>query len=163
MCFSLALQLSMPIPNPLCITDVATLLDSAEAGKPVVITGWVKTSRFSKNVSFLHVYDGSDARTVQVVLKDDIEALKPQLGVGTAVRIQGEWVESKGGKQALEVVANEVAIVGSSDASTFPIQKKKTTMEYLRTVQHMRPRSNTQQSVVRVRNAVSWNIHRYFQ
>lgn len=143
---------------------IATLLDSAVVGETVEITGWVKTSRFSKNVSFLHLMDGSDARTVQVVLKDDTDPeLKKQLSVGASVRVHGTWVESQGGKQAVEVLAETIEIIGESDASTFPIQKKATSMEYLRTINHLRSRGNTQQSVIRVRNAVSWQIHKYFQ
>ena len=143
---------------------ISALLDTATPGNPVEVTGWVKTSRFSKNVSFLHLTDGSDARTVQVVLADDTDAeLKKRLGVGAAVRVHGTWVESPGGKQSIEIKATEVEVIGDSDASTFPIQKKKTSMEYLRTIAHMRSRSNTQQSVIRVRNALAWQIHKYFQ
>lgn len=143
--------------------SVAQLLDGAVVGNPVRVTGWVKTSRFSKNVSFVHVFDGSDHRTVQIVLDDaQAEAHKADLGVGTAVEIHGTWVESPGGKQAIEVKATEIRIVGPSDASTYPLQKKRTTLEHLRSIAHVRPRSNTIQAVVRVRDSISWHIHRFF-
>lgn len=135
---------------------IATLLDQAVVGTPVEATGWVKTSRFSKNVSFLHLYDGSDNRTVQVVLPQELaEDLKKDLGVGTAVRVQGEWVDSPGGKQSVEIRAAQLEIVGHSDAAEYPLQKKRTSMEHLRTIAHLRSRTNTHQAVVRVRNAVS--------
>lgn len=144
-------------------TSVAKLLDGAVVGNPVRVTGWVKTSRFSKNVSFVHVYDGSDSRTVQIVLDDTLaEQFKADLGVGAAVEIHGHWVQSPGGKQSIEVKADQVRIVGPSDASTFPIQKKKTSLEHLRTIAHFRSRSNLHQAVVRVRDSLSWHIHKYF-
>jgi len=143
---------------------IKELLARAEVGANVEVTGWVRTSRFSKNVSFVHLYDGSFAGTVQVVLKADADPeIKKELGVGAAVRVRGHWVPSQGGEQALEVLADEVEIVGRSDPSTFPIQRKATSFEHLRTIAHLRPRSNTQQSVIRVRNALSWQIHKFFQ
>jgi len=143
---------------------IRTLIGTAELGNPVVLTGWVKTSRFSKAVSFVHVFDGSTPKTVQVVLKgDQFEPLKTQLGVGAAVRVTGAWVASRGKEQALEIAANDVEVVGSSDPSEYPLQKKRTSLEFLRGIAHLRSRSNTLQAVVRVRNALSWQIHRFFQ
>ncbi|MEZ4323309.1 MAG: asparagine--tRNA ligase [Myxococcota bacterium] len=143
---------------------IATLLDQAVIGNELVATGWIRTSRFSKNVSFLELYDGSDARTVQVVLADDTpEELKKQLGVGAAVRVHGTFVESPGAGQAVEIKAHRVEVVGECDPSDFPLQKKRTSLEHLRTIAHLRPRTKTHQSMIRVRNALSWQIHRYFQ
>lgn len=144
--------------------SIRSLLTQAGAEQPVTVSGWVKTSRFSKNVSFIHLFDGSGTQTLQVVLKADADPeLKTQLGVGTAVRIRGHWVASPGGKQDWEVLADEVEVVGHSDASTYPIQKKRISLEELRTRAHLRPRTNFHQSAVRVRNALSWQIHKYFQ
>ncbi len=144
--------------------SIAHLLDTATVGNPVEVTGWVRTSRFSKNVSFVHLYDGSDARTVQVVLKDDVdEALKKRLGVGAAVRVNGHWVDSPGGKQEVEVLADTIEIVGDCAPEDYPLQKKRTTLEHLRTIAHLRSRSNTHQSMIRVRHALAWQIHKYFQ
>ncbi len=144
--------------------SIRRLLVQASEGNPVEVTGWVKTARFSKNVSFVHLYDGSGPQTVQVVLKDELtERLKSELGVGTALRVHGSWVASRGGKQSVEVLAASIDIVGASDASTYPMQRKGTSMEHLRTMTHLRPRSNTHQAVFRVRNALAWQIHRYFQ
>ncbi len=143
---------------------IVDLVASAEAGAHVCVTGWVKTSRFSKNVSFVHVFDGSTPKTIQVVLKEDLARdFKPRLGVGAAVRIVGSWVASKGGEQSLEVLASTVEVVGDCDPSVYPLRKQRTSMEHLRTIEHLRSRSNTQQSVVRVRHAAAWQVHRFFQ
>ncbi len=143
---------------------IVELVASAEEGARVTVTGWVKTSRFSKNVSFVHLFDGSSPDTVQVVLKAElIETYKARLGVGAAVEVVGSWVPSQGGEQSFEVLADTVEVVGDCDASVYPLQKSRTSMEHLRTIAHLRPRSNTQQSVVRVRNAAAWQIHRFFQ
>ncbi len=143
---------------------ILELLAAPEVGGHVELTGWVKTSRFSKNVSFVHVFDGSTPHTVQVVLKAELaESMKAELGVGTAVRVAGTWVESRGGKQAVEVLADTVEVVGHCDASDYPLQRKRTSMEHLRTIAHLRSRSNTHQAVFRVRNQLAWQIHRFFQ
>ena len=93
--------------------SIAALLAGATEGQPVEVTGWVKTSRFSKNVSFVHLFDGSSTKTVQVVLAQDTDAdLKARLGTGAAVRVTGTWAASPGGKQAWEIKADQVEIVG---------------------------------------------------
>lgn len=143
---------------------IRTLLKTATVGEEVEATGWIKTSRFSKNVSFVHLYDGSTTNTVQVVFDGEPNPdLKATLGVGTAIRVRGSWAESLGGKQDVEILCSEFNIVGSCDPTTYPLQKKRTSMEHLRTIAHLRPRTNTHQSVIRVRNALAWNIHRFFQ
>jgi len=143
---------------------IRVLLETAKPGEAVEATGWIRTSRFSKNVSFLHLYDGSTPRTVQVVLAPDTDpALLERLGTGAAVRVQGAWVASPGSEQSIEIHASSVAVVGECDPATFPLQKKRTSLEHLRTVAHLRPRTNTFQSMYRVRNALAWQVHRFFQ
>ena len=143
---------------------IAHLLEHAEEGTPVTVTGWVKTSRFSKNVGFVHLFDGSTPQTVQVVLGDEADPeIKRSLGVGAAVRVSGTWVASQGGRQAWEVLANSVDIVGHCDPQSYPLQKKRTSLEHLRTIAHLRPRTNTHQAMIRVRNALSWQMHSFFQ
>ena len=145
-------------------TSVRVLLQQAEAGQSAQLTGWVKTSRFSKNVSFIHVFDGSSTETIQVVLgSDTAEDLKSQLVTGASVSVQGTWAASPGGKQAWEIQAQSIEVIGTCDATEYPLQKKRASFEFLRTIAHIRPRANTFQSVFRVRNALSWQIHRYFQ
>jgi asparaginyl-tRNA synthetase len=143
---------------------IATLLQTAQVGANVVVTGWIRTSRFSKNVSFLHLFDGSTAKTLQVVLPADTpEELKARLGIGAAVRVTGQVVASPAPEQPIEIAAAEVAVVGETHPTEYPIQKKQTSLEFLRTIAHLRPRTNTFQSVFRVRNALAWQIHRFFQ
>lgn len=147
-------------------SPIRHLLANAEVGQPARVEGWIKTSRFSKNVSFLHIFDGSTTKTVQVVLSEPpSDELKAQLGIHTAVRVDGRWVASPGGEQALEIHADpdQVQVVGPTDPSAYPIQKKRTSLEFLRTIAHLRPRTNTFQATFRVRNALSWQIHRFFQ
>jgi len=143
---------------------IRRLLAEAHEGQVVVVTGWVRTSRFTKNVSFVHLYDGSTPQTLQVVIPADrVEGLAHQLGVGTAVEVRGRWVPSPASGQAFEVALDDITIVGASDPSTYPLQKKATSLEHLRTIAHLRPRTNTHQAVVRVRNALAWQIHRFLQ
>ncbi len=140
------------------------LLGTAVDGAPVEVSGWVKTSRISKNVSFVHLTDGSTAKTVQAVLTaEQAAAYESRLSLGTAVQIVGRWQASPAAGQPFEIVADTITIVGDCDATTFPIQRKATSLEHLRTIAHLRPRTNTFQSVFRVRNTASWHIHRFFQ
>ncbi len=144
--------------------SISRLITQAEAGKVIEITGWIKTSRFSKNVSFVHVFDGSTPKTIQVVIDaETLDAeLKSRLDAGASVRCVGPWVHSPGGKQDWEVKADTIEVIG--EAEDYVLQpKKRHTFERLRELAHLRPRTNTQQAVIRVRNSVSWQIHKYFQ
>ena len=144
-------------------TRLVDLLPRAADGDPVALEGWVRTSRFSKNISFVHLFDGSSADTVQVVLPPDLaETHKADLGVGAAVRVEGVWQASPGGRQAWEVRATAVTLIGACDPATYPLQKKRTSFEHLRTIAHLRPRTNTFQALFRVRHSAAWHIHRFF-
>ena len=154
----------MTTERPAHRPNLTSQLASASADAPITVQGWVKTSRFSKNVSFVHLFDGSSTATVQVILDaEQAEAHKASLGIGSAVRVDGVWQASPGGGQAWEVKANEIHIVGEGDPTNYPLQRKRTSLEHLRTIAHLRPRTNTFQSVFRVRNALSWHIHKFFQ
>ncbi|MEQ1507979.1 MAG: asparagine--tRNA ligase [Myxococcota bacterium] len=144
---------------------IRTLLSTATVGAELTVTGWIRNARFSKNVSFVHLFDGSTPKTLQVVFPAGLvdDALQSRLVFGAAVRVVGEIVPSPGTEQPFEVRAARVEVIGDTDAAQFPLQKKATSMEHLRTVAHVRPRTNTHQAVFRVRNALSWNIHRFFQ
>jgi asparaginyl-tRNA synthetase len=145
-------------------TPIRHLLATATDGASVEVTGWIKTARFSKNVSFVHVFDGSTPKTVQVILSPELaEAHRATLTIHTAVRARGVWKASPGGAQAFEVAAHEVEVIGTTDPEVYPIQKKATSLEHLRTIAHLRPRTNTFQSVFRVRNQAAWQIHKFFQ
>ncbi|MCK5295294.1 MAG: asparagine--tRNA ligase, partial [Alphaproteobacteria bacterium] len=129
----------------------------------VLIKGWVKTKRDTKTFSFLEINDGSGLKNIQVIANDTLEnyAEIKKLTVGSAVAIKGELVESKGGKQAMEIMAANVEII-SIAPDTYPLQKKRHTDEFLRTIAHLRPRTNKFTAVFRVRGLIAYAIHKYF-
>jgi asparaginyl-tRNA synthetase len=132
----------------------------------VDVRGWIRTSRFSKNVTFLHIYDGSTERTLQVVISPPVgDELRARLGVGAAVEVAGFLVASKGAEQPYELKAIEedVIVLGDCDASVFPIQKKEASPEFLRTIPHLRVRTAEFQRIFIARNTVSAAIHGFFQ
>jgi asparaginyl-tRNA synthetase len=134
-------------------------------GSAVVAHGWVKTRRDSKGVHFLQLSDGSCFRDLQVVIEAGAvdEALLHQVTTGACVRIEGELVASPAKGQAVELKARAIELFGPADPASYPLQKKGHTFEFLREIGHLRPRSNTFGAVFRVRNALSFAIHRFFQ
>ena len=127
------------------------------------IKGWVTTARFAKRIGFVHLSDGQSFKTVQVVIpKEMIPDVKGRVGIGTALHVVGERVESPGPEQEYEIRAEQITIVGECDASEYPIQKKDTSPEFLRTVPHLRQRVKQFQSIFRVRSALSLAIHTFF-
>jgi asparaginyl-tRNA synthetase len=146
-------------------TKIAQVLASAPPGEEVLVKGWVRTRRASKSVSFLALSDGSCMSTLQVVLDPalpDSGSLEG-LGTGASVSIRGEVVESPGAGQRVEVRAKEVVVLGDAPAETYPLQKKRHSLEFLRTIAHLRARTNTFGAVLRLRNALAFAIHRFFQ
>ena len=135
------------------------------AGGTARVRGWVKTARHSKGVSFLEVSDGSSFDGLQVVVPPELENYESELrqvGTGWAVDAEGELVESPGKGQRYELQASRVAVVGTVDAD-YPLQKKRHSFEFLRTIAHLRPRTNTIGAVLRVRNAAARAMHAFFQ
>ena len=149
------------------MSSIQELLDmSVSSDTPVTVQGWIRTSRFSKRVTFLHLYDGSTTRTIQVVILPAASPeMKARLGVGTSIRVEGSLVPSPGSKQPTEVKCSEdgLTILGDCDASVYPIQKKDTSPEYLRTIPHLRVRTEEFQRVFLTRNILSAAIHDFFQ
>jgi len=144
------------------------LLTRRDFGAPVTMQGWVRTRRDSKGgFSFIEVNDGSCFAGVQVIAEQTLpnyESEITRLSTGCSVRIEGELRESPGKGQAVEVLARRVEVVGwVEEAESYPLQKKRHTMEFLREVAHLRPRSNTFGAVARVRNCLAWATHRFFQ
>jgi asparaginyl-tRNA synthetase len=129
----------------------------------VEICGWVKSNRGSKNFGFLVINDGTFFKPVQVVYDKELEdfAKISRLGVGTAVIVKGTLVMTPEAKQPFEIQATEVLVEGSCP-SDYPLQKKRHTFEYLRSISHLRPRTNTFQAVFRVRSLVAYAIHKFF-
>ena len=132
--------------------------------KEVTVGGWVRSVRDSKTFGFIVLHDGSFFETLQVVYHDTMEnfAEISKLNVGAAIIVKGTLVATPDAKQPFEIQAVEVAVEGPS-APDYPLQKKRHTLEYLRTITHLRPRTNTFQAVFRVRSLIAYAIHQYFQ
>ena len=132
--------------------------------KEVSIGGWVRSNRDSKAFGFLVVSDGTFFEPIQVVYHDTMEnfAQTAKLGVGSAVIVKGILTPTPQAKQPFEIQASEVILEGAS-APDYPLQKKRHSFEYLRTISHLRPRTNTFRAVFRVRSLIAYAIHRYFQ
>ena len=133
-------------------------------GKEVNIGGWLRSKRDSKTFGFLVVNDGTFFEPIQVVYSDELDNFEAigKLNVGAAVIVKGELVATPDAKQPFEIQAKEVVIEGESTAD-YPLQKKRHSFEYLRTISHLRPRTNTFQAVFRVRSLIAYAIHKFFQ
>lgn len=142
---------------------VAELLKS-KPGKEILVKGWVRTKRGNKNISFVALNDGSTINNIQVVFDMNLfseDALKP-VTTGACIAVKGELVESPGSAQAVEISAKELLLYGTADPETYPLQKKGHSMEFLREIGHLRPRTNTFGAVFRIRHAMAFAIHKHF-
>jgi asparaginyl-tRNA synthetase len=148
-------------------TTVAAARREDAIGKDVLLEGWVRTRRDSKGgFSFIELNDGSSFGNVQILANGDLpnyESHIKHLTTGCSIAVEGVVNKSPAKGQATEVQARKITVVGTSDPETYPIQKKGATMEFLRTVAHLRPRTNTFGAVTRLRNCVSRSIHNFFQ
>ena len=144
-------------------TKVKDLLMS-EPGKDVLAKGWVRTKRGNKNVAFIALNDGSTINNIQIVVDKTAfaEDLLGRITTGACIGVTGALVASVGSGQAVEIQAKEIEIYGECDPMRFPLQKKDTSFEFLRTVAHMRMRTNTFGAVLRIRNQMAFAIHEYF-
>src|SRR5260370_354599 len=146
--------------------SVAQARKAEAVGKHVQLRGWVRTCRNQKTFSFIELNDGSCFGNVQVVADGKLSNYQSEilhLGVGTSVIITGEVCASPAKGQATEVRADSITIIGKADPASYPLQKKGHSYEFLRTIAHLRPRSNTFGAVARVRNCVCRSIHDFFQ
>ena len=139
-------------------------LDNKDEGNKIVVMGWVRTFRKSKNVSFVSLNDGSTVNSLQVVLDMNTfdEKIIDKINTGSSLRVEGDLVKSSGKNQKYELLANNVEILGESNPDTYPIQPKKHSFEFLREVAHLRPRTNTFSSIFRIRHACIFAIHKFF-
>ena len=147
-------------------TTIKKLLSEPEAfeGKKVDVKGWVRTRRGNKNVQFVALNDGSTIKNLQIVFdlsKTSEDELKP-VTTGSSIHVQGTLVPSAGKGQSVEVQADELEIYGTADTDTYPLQKKGHTLEFLREKAHLRPRTNTFGAVLRIRHALAFAIHKFF-
>ena len=146
-------------------TQIAEIFaDTPADGALLTVCGWVKTIRVSKSFGFIELNDGSCMKNIQIVFSEeklsDFKELA-KLNVGSAIAVKGEIVLTPEAKQCLELHAAEIDIEGASTPD-YPLQKKRHTLEYLRTIQHLRPRTNTLSAVFRVRSAAAFAIHSFF-
>ncbi len=148
-------------------TTVASALrdwESIGIGNRINLKGWVRTRRGNKNVTFIALNDGSIIHNIQVVANptDFNEEMLKLITTGSCISVIGELVESPGQGQAVELIARDIEVYGSADPETYPLQKKGHSMEFLREIAHLRPRTNTFGAVLRIRHAMSFAIHNYF-
>ena len=148
------------------LTDIKDLYrnSSEYIGKEITIGGWVRNNRDSKNFGFLVINDGTFFEPLQVVYGDQLNNFEEicKTNVGAALIVRGTIVETPQAKQPFEMQAIEVLVEGPSNAE-YPLQKKRHSFEYLRTISHLRPRTNTFNAVFRVRSVASYAIHKFFQ
>ncbi|MBW1635739.1 MAG: asparagine--tRNA ligase, partial [Deltaproteobacteria bacterium] len=131
----------------------------------VSIAGWIRTRRDTGEFSFLEVNDGSCLANIQVIADKALENYLSevrQLTTGCSVKVRGEMKESPAKGQAVEIHAAEVIVVGQADPATYPLQKKRHSLEFLREISHLRPRTNALGAVARVRSRLSWGVHQFF-
>ncbi|HBB91857.1 MAG: asparagine--tRNA ligase [Bacteroidetes bacterium GWF2_49_14] len=145
-------------------TKVKALLAMKPESQEVTVKGWVRTKRGNKNVAFIALNDGSVIHNIQVVANPELfsEDLMKNITTGACLRITGSLVESIGSGQPVEIQAREIELFGAADPNTFPLQKKGHSMEFLRDIAHLRPRTNTFGAVLRVRHAMAFAVHKYF-
>ncbi|MFZ5942047.1 MAG: asparagine--tRNA ligase [Bacteroidota bacterium] len=145
-------------------STVKELLASEEVNREVLLKGWVRTRRGNKNVAFIAVNDGTIIHNIQVVAdlqkftEDDIR----KVTTGASVAVKGLLVESAGSGQKVEIQASEIEVLGEADPETYPLQKKGHSMEFLREIAHLRFRTNTFGAVFRIRHALAFAIHKFF-
>ncbi|MGF2037911.1 MAG: asparagine--tRNA ligase [Nostoc sp. CmiVER01] len=145
---------------------IAEILRSGQPDESFLVQGWVRTKRESKGFAFIEVNDGSSLANLQVVINQDLpdyEAILKKLNTGAAVETTGVLVASLGKGQRIELKAESVKVYGEADPDTYPLQKKRHSFEFLRTIGHLRSRTNSFGAVFRVRNACSTAIHQFFQ
>ncbi|AFY39621.1 asparaginyl-tRNA synthetase [[Leptolyngbya] sp. PCC 7376] len=145
---------------------VKEILKSAEIQSTITVEGWVKTKRELKAFSFIEISDGSTMNGIQVIIDKDLEDydnIVKQLNTGASVTAEGLVVESPGKGQRIELQASAVTVHGGADPETYPLQKKRHSFEFLRTIGHLRSKTNTLGAVMRIRNACATAIHQFFQ
>ncbi|MDX8431213.1 MAG: asparagine--tRNA ligase [Candidatus Algichlamydia australiensis] len=147
-------------------TKIKQLIKESKIGEEVQVAGWIRSKREQKTFSFIELNDGSTLANFQLVVQSELpgySGLISQLTTGAAIRATGKLVESPGGKQQVEMQVENIELIGSCPADEYPLQKKRHSFEFLRTIAHLRPRTNTQGAVARVRNALAFATHSFFQ
>jgi len=148
------------------IMDRTRVIDifKTKPGQDVLVKGWVRTRRGNKNISFIALNDGSTIKNIQIVCElasFDEEMLK-KITTGACIKVVGALVESQGKGQSVEIQAKEIEVYGTANPDTYPLQKKGHSMEFLRGIAHLRPRTNTFSAVLRIRHNMAFAIHKFF-
>ena len=145
---------------------IAEILRSGKPEETLVVQGWVRTKRELKGFAFLEVNDGSSLGNLQIVINQDLpdyQGILKQINTGASIEVSGVLVASQGKGQRIELKADTVKVYGDADPDIYPLQKKRHSFEFLRTIAHLRPRTNSFGAVFRVRNACATAIHQFFQ
>ena len=145
-------------------TEIKDVLKRDDFGSQVTVKGWVRTKRGSKNVSFIALNDGSTIKNVQIVVdaSEETNPLLEEIHTGAALSVTGDLVESAGSGQKVEVHASSIEILGTADPKDYPLQPKKHSLEFLREKAHLRYRTNTFSAIARIRHAMIFAIHKFF-
>ncbi|MEQ8712226.1 MAG: asparagine--tRNA ligase, partial [Cyclobacteriaceae bacterium] len=145
-------------------TKIIKALTDAEVGQEVTVKGWVRTKRASKNVAFVALNDGSTIHNLQIVVSPEQfdEELISKITTGACISATGKLVESLGSGQSVELEAASIEIYGEADPEKYPLQPKKHSLEFLREIAHLRPRTNTFAAILRIRHAMIFAVHKFF-
>lgn len=141
------------------INDIDKYVDT-----DVVVSGWIRNSRFGKNVGFIELNDGSTFKNLQIVVgtdKENYDQLSHQF-LSTSIKVEGKLVATGNNKTPYEIQADNIEVLGES-SDKFPIQKQRQTLEFMRTIPHLRPRTNTFRAVFKVRSSLAYALHKFFQ
>src|SRR5690606_5970100 len=145
-------------------TKISIILKDGKVGEEYLVKGWVRTKRGSKNVNFIALNDGSTINNLQIVAEVEKfgEELLKDINTSASLAVTGELVESMGSGQAVELNATEIIVYGKADPEKYPIQPKKHSLEFLRENAHLRFRTATFSAIFRIRHAMAFAIHKYF-
>lgn len=148
----------------LIIKDLLKSAKKEDLGTIINVKGWVRTKRGNKNIAFIALNDGSIIHNIQIVvdLANFDEELMKLITTGACISVNGKLVESMGQGQSVEIQATEILVYGTADAETYPLQKKGHSLEFLREIAHLRPRTNTFGAILRIRHAMSFALHKYY-
>ncbi|MGL4722664.1 MAG: asparagine--tRNA ligase [Desulfovibrionaceae bacterium] len=145
--------------------EIKTLLESTATQKNVFLAGWIRTLRFSKEITFIELNDGSCLSNIQITIPSHSPLFSACAAytIGSSLYICGDIIESPGKQQKWEILPNTITLLGTADAATFPLQKKRHSDEFLRTIAHLRPRTNKYGAMLRVRSEAAFAIHSFFK
>ncbi|MFO7922146.1 MAG: asparagine--tRNA ligase [Bacteroidales bacterium] len=145
-------------------TKVRAAMSSTDPDKEITVKGWVRTRRGNKNIAFIALNDGSTIKNIQIVadVPDFPEEILRQVTTGACISVTGTLTPSPGSGQSVEIKARSIELYGAADPGSYPLQKKGHSLEFLREIAHLRPRTNTFGAILRLRHAMSYAIHKYF-